>query len=321
MKTASLRGRHDRSNPPHNCKDLDCFTSFEMTGTLLNPFKPLLIVVLLAGLLLSCGKETSTTKADQPKGSLFIIGGGSRDSALMVQLVKESGWEPGDWIAICPMSSRWDSAYISMNNEFKMYTQSNINCIRVDSNTVKNPATLDSLRKSKIIYLNGGDQSIFMMHIAGTDFKKMINEAYENGATIAGTSAGAALMSENMLTGEQKKQKEYASAIPVLWQNNIEIKEGLGFLDSVIVDQHFIVRSRHNRLMSAVLDNPKFMGIGIDESTAIIVRGDLATVAGESVVMVYSNPKGITKRGADVMSAKALELNMYLAGDKFRVKQ
>ena len=281
----------------------------------------LLFAGILSTMLLSCGNETSTTKTDQSKGTLFIIGGGSRDSALMVQLIQESGWAAGDWISICPMSSRWDSAYISMNDEFKFYTKSNIRCIRVDSNTVKNPLTLDSLRKSKIIYLNGGDQSIFMMHIAGTEFKKAINEAYENGATIAGTSAGAALMSENMLTGEQKKQKEYASAIRVLWQDNVEIKEGLGFLDSVIVDQHFIVRSRHNRLMSAVLDNPKLMGIGIDESTAIIVRGDSATVAGESVVFVYSNPKGITKRGENVVSAQSLNLNMYLAGDRFRIKR
>lgn len=280
----------------------------------------LFLFTITATLFFACDKPSIVKETVSTQGTLFIIGGGSRDSALMVQLIKESGWKPSDWISICPMSSRWDSAYISMNDEFKFYTKSNIRCIRVDSNTVKNPMTLDSLRKSKIIYLNGGDQSIFMMHIKGTDFKIAINEAYENGATIAGTSAGAALMSENMLTGEQKKQKKYASAIPVLWQNNVEIVEGLGFLDSVIVDQHFIVRSRHNRLMSAVLDNPKLMGIGIDESTAIIVRGDSANVAGESVVVVYSNPKGIFKRGSDVIGARSMDLNIYQTGDRFLVK-
>jgi cyanophycinase len=281
----------------------------------------LIVVTLLLSLLFACNKETPISSMDKSQGTLFIIGGGNRDSLLMVQLIKEAGWKAGDWISICPMASRWDSAYISMNNEFQTYTQSKIRCIRVDSNTVKNPATLDSMRKSKIIYLNGGDQSIFMMHIMGTDFKKVINEAYENGATVAGTSAGAALMSEHMLTGEQLKRKQYTSAVPVIWQNNMEIKEGLGFLDSVIVDQHFVVRSRHNRLMSAVLDNPKLMGIGIDEATAIIVKGDSATVAGESVVLVYSNPKGITKRGADVLSAQSFQLNMYLAGDRFWVSR
>ena len=72
-----------------------------------------------------------------------------------------------------------------------------------------------------------------------------------------------------MMTGNQLRDKEYSSAVPVIWRNNIEIVEGLGLLDSVIVDQHFIVRSRNNRLLAAVLDNPKLEGIGIDESTAI----------------------------------------------------
>jgi cyanophycinase len=272
-------------------------------------------------MVVACINESPVAQFTGPKGTLFIIGGGNRDSSLMEQLIQESGWKPGDWISIAPMSSRWDSAYISMNNEFRFYTRSDIKCIRVDSVTVKNSATLDSMRQSKIIYLNGGDQSIFMMHIQGTDFKNIITEAYENGATIAGTSAGAALMSEKMLTGNQLKQKKYASAVPVLWQNNIEIKDGLGFLDSVIVDQHFIVRSRHNRSISALLDNPDMMVVGIDESTAIIVRGDSAIVAGESVVMVYSNPKGITKRGENIVGAKSLELNMYLAGDRFLIKK
>jgi cyanophycinase len=281
----------------------------------------LTLFLVIVSLFMACGGKKITQPSSTAKGTLFIIGGGSRDSALMEELIRVSGWKPGDWISIAPMSSRWDSAYISMNNEFKFYTQSDIKCIRVDSATVKNPVTLDSMRQSKIIYLNGGDQSIFMMHIQGTEFKTIINEAYENGATIAGTSAGAALMSENMLTGNQLKQKEYASAIPVVWQNNVEIVEGLGFLDSVIVDQHFIVRSRHNRSISALLDNPKLMMVGIDESTAIIVHGDSATVIGESVVMVYSNPKGITRRGENLVGAKSIDLSVFLAGDKFKINQ
>jgi cyanophycinase len=283
--------------------------------------RSILLLLTVSSLAAACTKQSSVAPSTSSKGTLFIIGGGSRDSALMQELIKVSGWKRGDWISIAPMSSRWDSAYISMNNEFRFYTKSDIKCIRVDSVTVKNPATLDSMRKSKIIYLNGGDQSIFMMHIRGTDFKKVINEAYENGATIAGTSAGAALMSENMLTGNQLKQTEYNSAIPVIWQNNVEIVEGLGFLDSVIVDQHFIVRSRHNRSISALLDNPKMMVVGIDESTALIVQGDSASVVGESAVVVYNNPKGITRRGENLVGAKSTDLSIFLDGDNFKINR
>ena len=151
--------------------------------------------------------------------------------------------------------------------------------------------------------------------------KKIINEVYEQGGTIAGTSAGAALMSEKMMTGNQLRDKEYSSAVPVIWRNNIEIVEGLGLLDSVIVDQHFVVRSRNNRLLAAVLDNPKLEGIGIDESTAIVVKGDSATVEGESQVVHYQNPSRLSISGENLIGAKGLSLSIYLPGERFKIKR
>jgi cyanophycinase len=277
---------------------------------------PLILLILI-----HCSQPNSNFRKANLEGKLFIIGGGNRDSTIMKQLIKTSNWKPGDWITIASMASRWDSAFISMNNEFQFYTQSKIRCIKIDSNTVKNPITLDSMRKSKIVYLNGGDQSVFMMHIQNTDFKKVVNEVFEQGGTIAGTSAGAALMSEKMLTGNQLKSENYTSAVPVIWRNNIEIVEGLGFLDSVVIDQHFLVRNRNNRLLASVLDNPKYEGIGIDESTAIIVMGDSATVIGESQVIHYKNPERISTSGENLIGAKKLSLSIYLPGERFRIKR
>lgn len=276
---------------------------------------------LLAGLLWNCQIDKPDTTHSSPLGTLFIIGGGSRDSLLMEELIKVSEWKEGDWISVVTLNTRWDSAYISMNNEFQFYTRSAIKCIRIDSNTVKNPVTLDSMRKSKIIYLNGGDQNRLMYHIQGTDFKSIINEAYAQGATIAGTSAGAALMSELMITGEQLKPNRYRGANPVIWKDNVEVKEGLGFLDSVIVDQHFIVRSRSNRLLSVILDHPKYDGIGIDESTAIIVQGDTATVTGDGQVLVYWSPASVKTAGDNLIGTDKMMLSVFLPGDKFRIKR
>ena len=272
--------------------------------------------LIVVSLLWGC-QQPGTDKKSAPTGTLFIIGGGSRDSLLMQELIKVSEWKKGDWISVVTLTSRWDSAYISMNNEFQHYTQSHLKCIRIDSNTVKNHITLDSMRKSKIIYLNGGDQNLLMSHIKGTAFKNIINEAYDQGATIAGTSAGAALMSELMITGEYLKHKDFK----VVWKGNVEIKEGLGFLDSVIVDQHFIVRGRSNRLLSAVLDHPKFDGIGIDESTAIIVKGDTATVTGKSQVLVYWSPVSVKKSGDNLIGTNTMNLSVFLPGDKFKIKR
>lgn len=278
--------------------------------------------LLIAILLLDCqNTQQNSNENPAPLGTLVIIGGGSRDSLLMEELIKVSDWKEGDWISVVTMNSRWDSAYISMNNEFQFYTRSSIKCIRVDSNTVKNPLTLDSMSKSKIIYMNGGDQSRLMRQIEGTDFKEIINEAYEQGATIAGTSAGAALMSELMITGELLKPNRYRGTNPVIWRDNVEVKEGLGFLDSVIVDQHFIVRSRGNRLLSVILDHPKYDGIGIDESTAIIVKGDSARVSGEGQVLVYWGPASVKTSGDNLIGAEKLTLSVFLPGDKFKIRR
>lgn len=250
-----------------------------------------------------------------PKGTLFIIGGGDRDSLLMQHLITVSGYKVGDKIAVVTLASGWgDSAYIWLNDEFKALTKSTIDCIKIDSATVKNAATIDSLMQAKIIFLSGGDQSVLMKHIQGTDFKKKIQEAYWKGATIAGTSAGAALMSEKMITGNALLDTSYEATFDMLRENNVEIKEGLGLLDSVIIDQHFIARSRYNRVLSALHDYPAYRCIGIDEATALIVHNGKATVAGESQILSFSN----TETASDTMgiiNTKNIDVDIYTAGE------
>jgi len=75
---------------------------------------------------------------------------------------------------------------------------------------------------------------------------------------VGGTSAGAAVMSKRMITGNQLRDTAYASTFPVLLDSNLELKEGLGLLDSVFVDMHFVTRSRYNRLIEAIIEHPNF---------------------------------------------------------------
>jgi cyanophycinase len=155
-----------------------------------------LLAVICALLFVACtsteSKETSNTKIDYPKGKLFIIGGGDRGDSLMMDLIVASGWKPGELITAITLPSGWgDSAYIWLNNDFKRLTGQN--CVKFDSAAVHVPAKIDSLRKSKIIFISGGDQAVMMRLIKGTDIKAAINEAYQNGALIGGTSAGASI--------------------------------------------------------------------------------------------------------------------------------
>jgi cyanophycinase len=106
-------------------------------------------------------------------------------------------------------------------------------------------------------------------------------------------------MSDSMITGDQTPPGDttgyYDDDYPAIARHRIEVLPGLGFLHGAIVDQHFIKRERHNRLMSAVLERPSLVGVGIDESTAIEVSPDGRwRVLGESDVVVYDAPHRIT---------------------------
>lgn len=282
------------------------------------------IVVLMTCFVFDCFVSEAQSGADKmqdlPKGTLFIIGGGDRGDSLMQDLIDASGWKKGELITAITLPSGWgDSAYIWLNDDFKRLTGQN--CVRFDSAAVHNPASLDSLSRSKIIFISGGDQSVMMRLIKGTQVKKIIQSAYQKGALIGGTSAGAAIMSEKMITGDGLIDTVYEPTFPEIWKGNIELIEGLGLLDSVIIDMHFVARSRYNRLFSALLENPAYQCIGIDEATAIIVHDGMATVAGESSVFVLSDPQNIHTGKDHLMAASKMQVEMYLPGEKFIIKR
>ena len=147
-----------------------------------------------------------------------------------------------------------------------------------------------------------------------------IHEAYIKGAVISGTSAGAAVMSSKMITGNQKKHPDSDAGFITIEADNIEIKEGLGFLTDVIIDQHFIKRQRLNRLVAAAIENPDQLCVGIDESTAIIVDGDDATVTGLNQVILIRNKDRDKSVKDGLLGISGLQLSVYLPGQKFKLR-
>ncbi len=283
----------------------------------------LIIILTLTGLI-SCTERNERTdnivSTDYPKGALFIIGGGDRGDSLMQAMLDAAGWKPGDLITAITLPSGWgDSAYIWLNNDFKKLTGQN--CVKFDSAAVNIPEKLDSLSKSKVIFISGGDQNKMMQLIAGTPIKQIIQDAYKNGAMISGTSAGASIQSEHMLTGDGRIDTVYSGTYTILWRGNLDLAEGLGLLDSVIIDQHFVARSRYNRLLSAVIENPAMQCVGIDEGTAILVKNGQATVYGVSQVVTFSAPEEITHTSDTLLTAKDIRISIYAKGESFPIKQ
>ena len=262
-----------------------------------------------------------TAQNDDPKGSLFIIGGGSRPMDMVKTIATESGMDKGGYAVVLPMSSEEpDTSVFYAKMQFNELGYKNIYGLQFQKDEKLNQVKVDSIRNAKLVYISGGDQSKFMAVVAGTDIEKAIHDAYANGSMIAGTSAGAAVMSEIMITGNELKHPDYSSTFRNIEADNIETAKGLGMIKTAIIDQHFVKRSRHNRLISAVIEYPEMMCIGIDESTAIYIKNGNAQVVGVSQVLVFSNPNKDKEVQGDLLGAKGLQLDVYLPGESFKIK-
>jgi cyanophycinase len=280
-------------------------------------------IVLLFSMLLvlvSCTQEKAKVLSDQPLGSLFIIGGGPRPDILAERMVEETGLKSGGYIVILPMASEEpDSAIIWSGEQFAKQGITAIYGFNFKSGETLSTERIDSLSKAALIFISGGDQSRFMDIVRDTPIHQAIKDAYHNGAMIAGTSAGAAMMSQKMITGDQKRHLEYTPTYQVIENENIDLVDGLGLINTAIIDQHFVWRSRYNRLITAVLEFPELPGIGIDESTAILVKGNTAEVVGVSQVIVFRNPSKSRKDQNEKLGGYGLTLDVFLPTDKFEI--
>jgi len=257
--------------------------------------------------------------AQPPKGKLFIIGGGNRSDQLMKTLLTAAAMQNKDYIVVLPMSSEEpDSAFFYFKKQVEKLTKQQIVMLNFDKTKTSNFVWIDSLQKAKLIFISGGDQSRFMNIVAKTPVYDAIHKAFKNGSTIAGTSAGAAVMSEHMITGNQKLNAKYVETFNSIQFDNLETSKGLGLIKNVIIDQHFLKRSRFNRLISALIEFPSHIGIGIDEGTAILVSNKTIEVVGESEVIVLKNPIKIVKsKTNNLVSVQNISMRILIAGERF----
>ena len=150
----------------------------------------------------------------------------------------------------------------------------NIDFIYCDNITADVDSNLLKMENVKAVFFSGGDQARLTDALLGTKLLDKIKKVYDDGGVVGGTSAGAAIMSEVMITGDELINKDKEDFFIVIQKGNIKTTEGFGFVKTAIIDQHFVIRKRLNRLISVVLEYPNLLGIGIDESTAIIVNPD-----------------------------------------------
>jgi cyanophycinase len=248
------------------------------------------------------------TLAATPKGTLVIVGGGGMPQAILDAFLNASGGR-GGVVGIIPTStSDPEGALKEWREDLE---KAGLVCVPLDVRQradASDPAMLERAGRCTGFWFSGGDQNEVGDKIVGTPLQAVIRARYEAGATVGGTSAGAAIMSKLMLTGDDRNGKE---ALSEFGPGAYRIREGMGFLpERVIVDQHFLRRGRENRLFSVLMEHPDHLGLGIDEATALVVKNGRATVLGERSVMVF-DPAAMTVHGA---SFRDLRIHVLRAG-------
>lgn len=150
-----------------------------------------------------------------------------------------------------------------------------------DRSEADKSSTLDQISRSNIILFSGGDQNRLSRIIKDTLAHQLIRKRYqEEKFTIAGTSAGAVVMSEEMISGGRNGT--------IIRKNDLKMGKGLGLISEVIFDSHFIKRQRFGRLSEAVALHPDKLGVGLGEDTAVIVReGNILEIIGSGIVVIF----------------------------------
>lgn len=259
-----------------------------------------------------------------PRGKLFIIGGGTRSVSLMKELIKTARLNPKDHIVILPMSGENpDTPFYYIQKDLQRVCDNTIANLNFTKVNIPDKLLLDSLQQAALIFITGGDQNRFMDLVLNTPVHTAIHAAYNSGATIAGTSAGAAVMSKQMITGKEYSGDTLGDGFfRKIRYGLVQLTEGLGLLTSAIIDQHFVARSRYNRLLSVLAEYPSYDCIGIDEGTAIIVSGKKVTVVGDGQVIKMRLPlkTKMTHPKNGMIRMHNIQLDLLTAGDRFLLK-
>jgi cyanophycinase len=256
------------------------------------------------------GVATAGTAArgQSSPGALVLVGGGGTTDDIVARTLALAGGRTAI-VAVLPHSSALPEAG---DSSVKMWLGAGAReAFKVPFEPAA--AAREAIGRATLIWMPGGDQNRFMKAIAGTGLAEVIRARHRAGAVVGGTSAGAAVISAAMITGDADLQSITGGATV--------LAEGLGLWPEAIVDQHFLRRQRSNRLISAVLDRPALVGVGIDEATAVVVQDGTFEVVGRSSVVVVDARAGTTRaEKGRPSSGTDLKLSVLTAGMRYTLR-
>jgi cyanophycinase len=232
---------------------------------------------------------TAAVAGAAPETRLVIVGGGERPREAMARFVHWAGASAARLLVVTWASGEPKESCEILLGELRPHGPGEAACApfaTLDGDGRAGPLDKDArarftkqLGAATGVFFSGGDQARIMDVLADAELLRAVRERHAQGVVFGGTSAGAAVMSLRMITGE--------GDFTVIDGAKVDVREGLGLLPGTIVDQHFVKRQRENRLFGLVLQQRGERGVGIDEDTALLVTdGRLGEVVGKGPVML-----------------------------------
>jgi cyanophycinase len=225
-------------------------------------------------------QERASRREDRKAGTLILIGGALDPKGPVMDAFLRgcNAREGGKIVGFTTASTDPVGSAVAWKDAFAEAGAMNVELPLIDRRERAQDARIAQMvLAAQGIFLGGGDQVQLVATLGGSRVGRAIKEAFSRGAIVCGTSAGAAALSETMLAGGELDEE--GQEVPLY------LGPGFGLLGfSALIDTHFSKRGRLQRLFRRVAENPELMGLGIDEDTALVVRGHIAEVVGSGSV-------------------------------------
>jgi cyanophycinase len=258
--------------------------------------------------------------SDNRKGTLIIIGGHeerepSSERAILREVAARVG---GGKLVLATVASHHPEGYfeeyqkafrdLDVGELVELYVE--------DRSEAGDQDKLRVLDDAAGVFFSGGDQLRITSQIGDSAIEEKVRRLYERGGVIAGTSAGASVMSETMLVKGTSQETHRIG--------DLHMAPGLGLIRDVIIDQHFAERGRFGRLIGAVAHNPRVLGIGLDENTAAVIEDGSLTVLGSGAVYIVDGSRVTYSNLAEArtevtLSMHNMTVHVLAEGDRFEL--
>jgi cyanophycinase len=220
----------------------------------------------------SMSERGTSERATSGPGTIIAIGGHEdRDGERVILRAVAEAMQAGPLLILATASRRPHQYYLRYSDAFDGIGVHGVRNLAVrDRFDAEDPALLGAVASAGGVFLTGGSQLRFVEAIRDTALHRALAGLHERGGVVAGTSAGASALGECMLSGTR----------------DLRLTDGLRLVPGLMIDQHFSERDRIGRLTEGIARMPACTGLGIDQDTAAVIRGDEVTVIGSGDVWV-----------------------------------